>query len=64
VDDAIDEIAGLINEGRVKDLSMAAFSNLEALRPFLAPEAIPLGREIRNAHQLARHASSRELVGS
>jgi nucleoside-diphosphate-sugar epimerase len=64
VDDAIDEIAGLIDEGRVKDLSMAAFSNLEALRPFLAPEAIPLGREIRNAHQLARHASSRELVES
>ena len=43
---------------------MAAFSNLEALRPFLRPESIPLGREIRNAHQLARHASTRELVES
>jgi nucleoside-diphosphate-sugar epimerase len=64
IDDAIDEIARLIDEGRVKDLSMAAFSNLEALRPFLRPESIPLGREIRNAHQLARHASSRELVES
>jgi nucleoside-diphosphate-sugar epimerase len=64
IDDAIDEIARLIDEGRVKDLSMAAFSNLEALRPFLRPESIPLGREIRNAHQLARHASSREPVES
>lgn len=64
VDDAIDEIARLIDEGRVKDLSMAAFSNLEALRPYLRPDAIPLGREIRNAHQLARHASAQELVGS
>ena len=36
---------------------MAQFSNLETLRPYLQPEAIPLGREIRNAHRLARHAS-------
>lgn len=57
IDDAIDEIAELIDAGRVKDLSMAQFSNLESLRPYLQPEAIPLGREVRNAHQLARHAS-------
>jgi nucleoside-diphosphate-sugar epimerase len=57
IDEAIDEIAVLIDEGRVKDLSMAQFSNLEALRPYLRPEAIPLGREVRNAHTLARHAS-------
>jgi hypothetical protein len=36
---------------------MAQFSNLEALRPYLRPEAIPFGREVRNAHMLARHAS-------
>ena len=57
VDEAIDDIAELIDNGRVKDLSMAQFSNLEALRPYLRPEAIPLGREVRNAHQLARHLS-------
>ena len=56
IDDAIDEIAHLIDTGRVKDLSMAQFSNLEALRPHLRPEAIPLGREVRNAHMLARHS--------
>lgn len=57
IDGAIDEIAQLIDAGRVKDLSMAQFSNLETLRPYLAPEAIPLGREVRNAHRLARHAT-------
>jgi nucleoside-diphosphate-sugar epimerase len=56
IDDAIGEIAGLIDAGRVKDLSLAAFSNLEALRPYLQPEAIPMGREVRSAHLLARHA--------
>ena len=62
IDDAIDEIAALIGAGRVKDLSQAAFSNLEALRPYLQPEAIPLGREIRPAHSLARHADPRKLA--
>lgn len=57
IDDAIDEIAELIDNGRIKDLSLSQFSNLETLRPYLAPEAIPLGREVRNAHRLARHAS-------
>lgn len=57
VDVAIDEIAQLIDDGRVKDLSMSQFSNIEALRPFLQPEAIPMGREIRNAHLLARHGA-------
>jgi nucleoside-diphosphate-sugar epimerase len=57
IDEAIDEIAHLIDTGRVKDLSLSQFSNLEALRPFLRPEAIPLGREVRNAHVLSRHAS-------
>lgn len=57
IDSAIDEIAQLIDDGRVKDLSMAQFSNLEALRPYLQPEAIPMGHEVRNAHLLSRHAS-------
>jgi nucleoside-diphosphate-sugar epimerase len=62
IDSAIDEIAQLIDEGRVKDLSMSQFSNLEALRPYLQPEVIPMGREVRNAHLLARHASPRAVV--
>jgi nucleoside-diphosphate-sugar epimerase len=62
LEDAIDQIASLIDAGRVKDLSLAAFSNLEALRPYLSPEAIPLGREIRTAHSLSRHASVREFA--
>jgi nucleoside-diphosphate-sugar epimerase len=57
IDSAIDEIAELIDAGRVKDLSMSQFSNLEALRPYLQPEVIPMGREVRNAHLLARHAT-------
>jgi nucleoside-diphosphate-sugar epimerase len=55
VDDSIERIGALIQAGRIKDPSMAQFSNLEALRPYLKPEAIPLGMEIRAAHSLARH---------
>jgi nucleoside-diphosphate-sugar epimerase len=62
MEDAIDEIASLIDSGRIKDPGLAAFSNLEALRPHLQPEAIPLGREIRNAHSLARHTEVRGQV--
>ncbi len=54
--DAIEEMAQLLDEGRIGDASLAAFSNLEALKPHLQPEAIPLGREITAAHSLARHA--------
>lgn len=57
IDHAIDQIAELIDAGRVKDLSLAQFSNLDALRPYLRPEAIPLGREVRTSHSLARHAA-------
>jgi nucleoside-diphosphate-sugar epimerase len=55
VEDAIDQMVWLIDNGRVKDLSLAAFSNLHALRPYLCPEEIPLGREIRRPHSLSRH---------
>jgi nucleoside-diphosphate-sugar epimerase len=57
IDHAIDQVAELIDAGRVKDLSLAQFSNLDALRPYLRPEAIPLGREVRTSHSLARHAA-------
>jgi nucleoside-diphosphate-sugar epimerase len=57
MDHAIDQIVDLIDAGRVKDLSLAQFSNMDALRPYLRPEAIPLGREVRTSHSLARHAN-------
>jgi nucleoside-diphosphate-sugar epimerase len=56
IDDAIAEIAALIDGGRVKDPTLSQFSNMDALRPYLRPEAIPLGREVRTAHLLARHS--------
>ena len=59
IDDAIEQVAWLIDNGRVKDMSLAAFSNLHALRPYLCPEEIPLGREIRRPHSLSRHAGPR-----
>lgn len=62
MDDGIDEIAALIDAGRVQDLSMAQFSNIEALAPYLRAEEIPLGREVRNSHVLARHATPRRLA--
>jgi nucleoside-diphosphate-sugar epimerase len=61
-DDAIDQVAELIDAGRVKDLSLAQFSNLDSLRPYLKPEAIPLGREIRTSHSLSRHAAPYQLT--
>ena len=62
IDDAIVEVAELIDAGRIKDLSLAQFSNLESLRPYLRPEEIPFGREIRTAHSLARHADPHQVV--
>jgi len=62
VDDAIIQIAELIDAGRIKDLSLAQFSNLEALRPYLRPDEIPFGREIRTAHSLSRHAERHQVV--
>ena len=64
IHDAIAEIADLIDAGRIKDLSMAQFSNLEALRPYLLPEEIPFGREVRTAHSLARHADPHQVLTS
>lgn len=64
VDDAIEQVAQLIDHGRIKDLSTAQFSNLEALRPFLRPEKIPFGNEIRTAHSLARHAPLPQVMPS
>ena len=60
IDDAIEQMAALFGAGRVKDPSMAGFSNLEALRPYLRPEEIPLGREVRSGHSLSRHMATTE----
>jgi nucleoside-diphosphate-sugar epimerase len=62
IDHAIVQVAELIDAGRVKDLSLAQFSNLESLRPYLRPEQIPFGREIRTAHSLARHADAHQVT--
>jgi nucleoside-diphosphate-sugar epimerase len=55
MEDGIAEVGRLIEEGRVRDLTAARFSNFEALRPYLHEDASPLGRELHVAHQLARH---------
>jgi len=60
IEDSINRMATLILAGRVKDPSLAQFSNVEALRPYIKPEAIPLGEEIRTAHSLSRHMHQQE----
>jgi nucleoside-diphosphate-sugar epimerase len=62
IENAIDEVASLIDAGRVRDPTLAQFSNLDALRPYLRPEAIPLGREIRTSHSLARHSAPFQVL--
>lgn len=64
IDHAIDQVGDLIDAGRVKDLSLAQFSNMDSLRPYLRPEAIPLGREVRTSHSLARHASPHQATAN
>ncbi len=58
VDDGIGQVKALIEEGRVRDLSSARFSNVESLRPYLVPEVSPLGSEVHVAHQLTRRRTS------
>lgn len=55
IDAGILQIRELIDDGRVRDLTAARFSNYEALRPYLRQESSPLGREVHVAHQLAQH---------
>lgn len=62
VEDSIERMSTLIEAGRVKDPTLAQFSNVEALRPYIRPEAIPLGEEIRAAHILARHTNQQEAL--
>ena len=55
VEDAVDQIAWLIDNGRVKDMSLAAFSILHALRPYLCPKRSarpgdPQASQSRRAH--------------
>ena len=62
VEDSIERMSNLIEAGRIKDPSLAQFSNVEALRPYIQPEAIPLGEEIRTAHSLARHTNQQGAI--
>jgi nucleoside-diphosphate-sugar epimerase len=43
VDDGIAEVARVVREGRIKDVSVARFSNHDALKPLLTSEVTPLG---------------------
>ncbi len=46
VDDGIKEIKDLIQQGRIRDVNTARYSNADFLRPILTPESSPLGHEI------------------
>jgi len=54
--EAIEILARLVSDGRIAYLSFTGFSNHQALRPYLSPEAIPFGREVLTSHTLARHS--------
>jgi nucleoside-diphosphate-sugar epimerase len=43
VDDGIAEVAAVVREGRIKDVSIPRYSNHEALKPLLTSEVTPLG---------------------
>jgi nucleoside-diphosphate-sugar epimerase len=43
IDDGIVEVANVVREGRIKDISIARYSNHDALRPLLISEVTPLG---------------------
>jgi nucleoside-diphosphate-sugar epimerase len=46
VEDGIQQIARVVQDGRVRDTSVPRYSNLDFLRPLLVPERSPLGREV------------------
>lgn len=43
VDQGIAEVAAVVREGRIKDISIARYSNHDALKPLLTSEVTPLG---------------------
>ena len=43
VDDGISEVAAVVRDGRIKDISIARYSNHDALKPLLTSEKTPLG---------------------
>jgi nucleoside-diphosphate-sugar epimerase len=51
VEDGIQQIARVVEDGRVRDTSVPRYSNLDFLRPLLVPERSPLGREIIVRHR-------------
>jgi hypothetical protein len=52
--DGIAEIARLVREGRVRDISSPRYSNTDFLRPLLVREKNPLGFEVTTAQRLVR----------
>ena len=43
IDDGIEEVSSVIRDGRIRDISVARFSNHDALRPHLISEVTPFG---------------------
>jgi nucleoside-diphosphate-sugar epimerase len=43
IEDGIREVARVVREGRIKDVTVARYSNHEALKPLLTSEVTPLG---------------------
>lgn len=43
IEDGITEVANLVREGRIKDISTARYSNHDVLKPILTTEVTPLG---------------------
>lgn len=59
--DGIREVKTLVEEGRIRDLTAARFSNYAALRPYLREHQSPLGNEVLLDNQLA-HRRRRPLT--
>jgi nucleoside-diphosphate-sugar epimerase len=59
--DGISEVKALVEEGRIRDLTAARFSNYAALRPYLREHKSPLGNEVLLDNQLA-HRRRRPLT--
>jgi nucleoside-diphosphate-sugar epimerase len=43
VHDGIEEVAAVVREGRIRDISLARYSNVDTLKPLLSSETTPLG---------------------
>ena len=54
LENGIDEIQSLVEQGRIRDISSPRYSNTDFLRPLLVRERNPLGFEVTAANKLGR----------